>query len=344
MATQSSLLPERHLNRDFFIPDIFDGLPVKDDIASMEHPVFSLSTKADHRDLYYKKDDVEIIIRPTSVGLPTIFDKDVLLYCGSLVMDKINKGVIPPRTLRVSFHDLLVSTNRTTDKDGYVRLKKALERLEGVSITTNIKVNKRTITKGFGLIDSYEVIEKSNVKRRLVGLEITLSEWFYEALIGKEVLTINREYFRIRKPVERRLYEIARKHCGKQSSWSISLENLRIKTGSSSSLKKFRYFIRQTEKEDHLPDYSLVHNSTNDIVTFYSKKFMEIENVDPDLLWQIDRETIERGKKIVRDAGTGWDFNAIFEQFCLFLEKKEAPDNIKGAFIGFVKKKVKFRP
>ncbi|WP_443019818.1 replication initiator protein A [Sphingobium sp. CAP-1] len=28
------------------------------------------------------------------------------------------------------------------------------------------------------------------------------------------MLTLNRRYFRLRKPLERRLYEIARKHCG----------------------------------------------------------------------------------------------------------------------------------
>ena len=43
------LLPERHPTRDFFIADIFDNLPVKDDVASMEHPFFTLSTKPDNR-------------------------------------------------------------------------------------------------------------------------------------------------------------------------------------------------------------------------------------------------------------------------------------------------------
>jgi len=339
------LLPERHLNPDFFIPDIFDGIPVKDDIASMEHPMFSLSTKIDQRDLHYKNGSTEIVIKPTSAGLPTIFDKDVLLYCGSLLINKLNKsGEVPPRTLRISSHDLLVSTNRTIDKGGYDRLKKALERLSGVRIMTNIKVNKRLITRSFGLIDSWESLEKTNIKRRMVSLEITLSEWIYEALIGKEVLTINREYFRIRKPLERRLYEIARKHCGKQFSWSISLEKLKIKTGSSSSEKKFRFFIRKIEKDNHLPDYSISFDDTKDIITFFNKGYVERCSIAPDLLWQIDRETIERAKNIVNNAGTGWDFNAIYEQFLLFAEKKEAPINIKGAFIGFVKNKVRFKP
>src|SRR3546814_19024049 len=36
-------LPVRHPNQDLFICDVLDAIPT-DDMASMEHPVFSLST------------------------------------------------------------------------------------------------------------------------------------------------------------------------------------------------------------------------------------------------------------------------------------------------------------
>ncbi|WP_198926078.1 hypothetical protein [Acidithiobacillus thiooxidans] len=35
------LRPDRHIQRDFFIADILDAAP-KDDMASMEHPIFAL--------------------------------------------------------------------------------------------------------------------------------------------------------------------------------------------------------------------------------------------------------------------------------------------------------------
>jgi plasmid replication initiation protein len=349
MKTNSNLvkklLPERHNNLDFFIPDIFDGIPIKDDMASMSYPIFSLSTKTDTRDLEYFKDGIQITIKPTSDGLPTIFDKDVLLYCGSLIMEQINKGVIPPKKLRISAHDLLVSTNRTIDKDGYQRLKNALKRLQGVSITTNIKVNKRTFTNGFGLIDSWQVVENSHLRRRMVALEITLSDWFYQSLIGREVLTINREYFRLRKPVERRLYEIARKHCGKQTEWSITLSNLKDKAGSSSDLKKFRFFIRQIEVNDHLPDYKVFYNDKKDIVIFYPRNIQAIPSPANNYIsLELDKTTVDKAKKMVSEAETGWDFYAIYEQFSEFLQQKEKPKNMKGAFIGFVKAKIKREP
>ena len=86
---QRSLLPDRHPTRDFFVADIFDSLPFKDDMASMSYPIFSLSKKRDLRNLEYQNGDVSITIKPNTDGLPTIFDKDVLLYCGSLLMNEI---------------------------------------------------------------------------------------------------------------------------------------------------------------------------------------------------------------------------------------------------------------
>ncbi|MFN3847706.1 MAG: plasmid replication initiator RepA, partial [Paracoccaceae bacterium] len=47
-AGQGGLLPSRAGIRqtDFFLCDILEALP-KDDLASMEHPLFSLSTRTD---------------------------------------------------------------------------------------------------------------------------------------------------------------------------------------------------------------------------------------------------------------------------------------------------------
>lgn len=338
---QPSLLPERHPTPDFFIADIFDSLPFKDDIASMAHPVFSLSKKTDMRELEYTSGDLKLSIIPSTRGLPTIFDKDVLLYCGSLLMSEINEGRTPPKTLRISSHDLLVATNRPTSGEGYALLKKALDRLRGVTIKTNIKTNKREVTRAFGLIESYEIIESSRVKDRMVRLEITLSDWFYNSILGKEVLTINRDYFRLGKPLERRLYEIARKFCGRNPEWSIGLDKLKDKTGSTSSLVKFRFFIREQAKFDHLPDYT-ISLSDGDIVTFQRRAATPL--LDLEDMPIIRPDTIAKGQRIVENAGTGWDYSEIRSQFTQQLMGGFKPDNVNGAFIAFVKKKVAQRP
>lgn len=150
-----ALLPVRHQNRDFFVCDIFDTLPYfKDDMASMEHPIFSLSTKPDMRVLHYEQNGNTITIKPSYDGLPTIYDKDVLLYCVSYLRASIAKGHVPSRTLRFTSYDLLKSTNRLTNGRSYERFRSALERLQGTVIQTNIKTGGLTIEEGFGLIDA----------------------------------------------------------------------------------------------------------------------------------------------------------------------------------------------
>ena len=333
-----SLLPERHPTKDFFIADIFDHLPFKDDIATMEHPIFSLSKKPDLRKLEYQNDNISVVVAPSTYGLPTIFDKDVLLYCASLLMEQINRGKLPPRTLRISSHDLLIATNRPTNGKGYTLLKNALDRLRGVSIKTNIKTNKREVTSAFGLIESYEIIESSRVKDRMVRLELTLSEWFYNSIVGKEVLTINRNYFRLSKALERRLYEIARKHCGQNSSWTIGIEKLKQKTGSTSSLPKFRYFLKEIERNDHLPDYHV--RLEGDLIHFERRRsfvpFDELPSINP--------KTIEKARGLVEEATTGWNFTELYKQFSKELTKGFQPDNVDGAFINFVKRKLMTPP
>ena len=63
-----ALLPERHPNHDLFICDVLDAIP-KDDLASMEHPVFSLATRPDMRTLVYGHRDIKLEITPSAKGL-----------------------------------------------------------------------------------------------------------------------------------------------------------------------------------------------------------------------------------------------------------------------------------
>ncbi len=339
---ETSLSTERYPNRDFFIADIFDGLPFKDDMASMAHPIFSLSTKRDVRVLEYSSGGTTIKIAPSTYGLPTIFDKDVILYCGSLLMAEVNKGIIPPKTLRISSHDLLVTTQRAKDGRGYQALKQALQRLRGVSITTNIKTNKIKHSAGFGLIDKWEIIESSRVKKRMIRLEITLSDWFYNSIVGREVLTIDRDYFRIRQPLERRIYEIARKHCGKQDNFKINIENLYERTGSASPLNKFAFNLKKIIERNSLPEYSIELERKNIIVfrRIKQNKTKELPQPTLDNTVFLKSYTMEKARAIALKAETGWDIYAIHQEFIEFNKGKKDIKNIDGLFIGFVKKKV----
>jgi len=112
----------------------------------------------------------------------------------------------------------------------------------------------------FGLISAFEIMRETR-DGRMLDVEITLADWVFDAIENNNVLTLNRQCFFLRKPLERRLYEIARKHCGAQGQWKIGLGLLRDKCGSSSTVKEFRRLlgkiIHDDNQHDHMPDYAL---------------------------------------------------------------------------------------
>ena len=266
------LLPNRHPVRDFFIADILDWA-LKDDRHSMEHPFFSLSKKPDLKARHYEHNGNKITIKPSSDGLATIWDKDILIYAISQLVGAMNAGRqdLSP-IIRLTAYDLLVNTNRHTGGGDYDQLQKAFERLSGTRITTDIRTNGIRQREGFGIIDAWKIIEKHPVKGRMVAIELRLSDWLYNAILGREVLTLSRDYFRLSGGLERRIYELARKHCGRQAKWHISLELLHKKSGSSGSVREFRRKVKEIVEADVLPDYHLRYESDTDAVLFYSKE------------------------------------------------------------------------
>jgi Replication initiator protein A len=67
------LLPQRHPLRDFFIDLETVDVTMRSDMASMGHPIFSLSTQTDMRTLRYEHDKTIIEIHPSSKGLARTF-------------------------------------------------------------------------------------------------------------------------------------------------------------------------------------------------------------------------------------------------------------------------------
>ena len=274
VGKRRALAPARHPNRDFFLCDMFD-YAIKDDGASMEAPIFALTTKKDLSTWSWKSKDGSrsIEVYPSVKGRATQHDKDLLIFVISQLTEGLNQGQpdARQRVARFRVYDYLVTTNKTASGDEYLRLRDALERLRGTSITTDIRTGGQRVQEGFGIIDSWSIIEKSPTDERMIAVEITLSKWLFNAVQAKEVLTINRDYFRLRKPLARRLYELARKHCGHQAMWAIGLDLLREKCGSKGELKEFRRAVREIIQDDTLPDYRMSLDGDKDQVLFYTK-------------------------------------------------------------------------
>ena len=209
----AKLLPDRHPTPDFFVADILHWA-VKDDRSSMEHPIFALSKTPDRKVRNYEHNGITVTVTPPVIGRANIWDKDVLIYAVSQLVEAANQGRSLSRTVHLKAYDLLVATNRHAGGQNYERLKTSLERLAGTRIKTNIATNGRRIDQGFGLIDNW-TIERAP-SGTMTAVKITLNEWLFNAVLAREVLTLSRDYFRLDGGLERRLYELARKHCGHQ--------------------------------------------------------------------------------------------------------------------------------
>jgi len=327
------LLPERH-TPDFFVCDLMDAAP-KGDMASMEHPIFSLSTKPDYRIRRYEHGSVFVEVKPSADGLATVHDRDILIYCISQLMAAKNADKPVSSVLHFKAYDLLKATNRMTNGQGYEALKAALERLSGTRISTNIITGNQEVFETFGLIERAKIVRETR-DGRMQELEVKLSDWVFNAIQHQEVLTLHRDYFRLRKPLERRMYDLARKHCGKQGEWKISLPLLQKKCGSASTEKEFRRLVSNIVREDqehhHMPDYSVTLDDS-DMVIFRSRGSVPVLVTSESIhVRQLDPDTYNAA----RMAAPGWDVYYLEREWREWMT--EPPRDPDAAFIGFCRK------
>ena len=302
-------------------------------MASMAHPIFSLATKPDMRVLRYTHDDVVVEIHPSSKGVATIFDKDVLIYVISKLMHMRNQG----------------------EEIGPV-----------VRITTGDEVS----TQNFGLIEWYDYNRKgSGMSERLKHLDLKLSDWMFRAVESAEVLPISRDYFRLRRPIDRRLYELARKHCGKQPMWRVGVALLQKKIGSQDD-RHFLEHLRELAKSDDLPDYRVrlqfdtviftrreqapqvafsapspapaapkPHALKADAITAASNELEQALVSFGAAVEQGSRKPVISWKAMeqVPALAPGWDKYALETQYCAWVADKDAAHNEDARFISWVK-------
>ncbi|MEM9670803.1 MAG: replication initiator protein A, partial [Pseudomonadota bacterium] len=179
-------------------------------------------------------------------------------------------------------------------------------------------------------------IKRKRHDGRVTEWGLKLSEWLFKAIEANEVLTLHPDYFRLRKPIERRIYEIARKHCGSKEAWQIGLKKLQKKCGSSDAIRNFRLAVRALCDFDHLPDYSV--SLEDDMVSFRSRASQPVIS-DLGFTTKLKPETFEAA----RQAAPGWDVYVIEQEWrgwvmSLLEQGMEPPRNPDSAFIGFCRK------
>ena len=329
----AKLLKRKHPNLDLFICDIFDATP-KDMHHHLEHPLFTLSKKPDMNIRTYTATNGDYVqFEPSAFGLANIYDKDILVFVVSQLMHKINQGEEPSQNVAFSAYDLLVATNKSTGGHDYKILEKSLRRLAGTRIKTSLTTGNNHSTKGFGIIDSWEIIQEGH-DGRMEGLQVKLSDWMYQGVLNSEVLTLSKDYFLISSPLEKRIYELCRKHCGKQEGWNIGIDKLHLKTGSQSALKGFKQSIKKVCADGNIPDYKISIIDDLFIVQPKVRTKKKIKVIPK----QLKTQTIENAKKILNNTQ---DVYALQAEYLAWVENKEPPKKgYDAGFIGFCKKRM----
>ena len=235
-----------------------DPRDIRDVMELMEVPFVSLSKNRTAPIIYESpngKSKVKISCHPP-YHVASIYDWDIIIFVSSKLQETINStSDIPPRTLIVSRNELIKAIYRHAGKTTESEIEAALNRLRSTFIETTIHNEDYRYKGGFGFLDNWGYTERKDVKE----FRITLSEWLYEITCSKgALLKVHPEYFKITSGLKRFLYRTARKHVGKQNEvWTFSIETLHEKSGSEQELKKFKYDLKKTVKNNDIPGYFL---------------------------------------------------------------------------------------
>lgn len=242
--------------------ELFDaiGLPTstKSDLLSLEFPIYALGKQKITKIVTYSKNGKTLKVVPSAYGAATIFDYDVLIYALSHLVKAADLGAPTSRRVRIRVKSFFEHTKRSTGGASYERVLDMLRRLKGTNLETNIRSSDVEEIEGFGLIDDYKVLRYTSNKKGALEFEMTISDWTYRNAMANGLLTISDEYFDIAGGIERRLYQIGRKHCGGQGWFEISLPTLLEKSGCKKSSREFKRIFAGGRILDTLPGYRVV--------------------------------------------------------------------------------------
>lgn len=280
----------------FTLPD-FSDVSLRDYQETMQRPFFSLSKKKRLKPIEYVSPDKSVTVHVSAnpeYGMATIWDADIMIYLASHLNELRERGEndLSP-TIRVQPGDMLKRISWGVSGRAYERLLQALDRLQATTIKTNIRANSKSRETVFSWIDSYTHLVDERTQRSL-GMEITLSKWFFEGVMDKRnVLAISPLYFEITSGLGKWLYRASRKHAGGNGAegFTIGFETLHQKSGSESSLPSFKNKLLELARANSLPEINL--------------EVIGADTPRPKLKMVMRRHLDEAGNKPINPAPTG---------------------------------------
>lgn len=273
MAKNKNNAQAERLQTELFRADLTEW-PCKDDLHSMAHPIFAIRKSRSTEIRSYTDGDRTVKIIPSAIGPATIWDKDLLLFAGSQILEGVRLGRAPSRAVLISTYDFLDGTERSDSGTAYKNILDMLRRLKGTYLegvsTANTESGVKEKTKSFSLIEDYEITRESKTGK-IAETKVTLSEWLYSALLTYDVLTIDHGYFKLEGGLDRRLYELGRKHLGKGLIWKCDLVKLMEKCGSECTPRRFRFELRKIIQADDLPRMRIAIDGKDNKAVFYTR-------------------------------------------------------------------------
>ena len=343
----TNLVPHRH-HPDLFIADLMTA-PLKELAEHLEFPFFGLAPQPYHGVRRFEDEHGNYIeLTPGHYGLPTIQDQDILIFCMTKAMDEIRRGRTVPERVQMSASELLQFANRTIGGRQYNAVEAAIYRLTQLMVVTNIRGEETTYTELFGIVDRASMVRRHSLQRRhggaLLGCSIVLSKWIREALEARRVLTLHNDYFRLKTPLERAIYQVVRKHCGEQRMWNIGLAKLQAKVGSKRASRKFRAdikaFATRWRDQDFL-DYCLeFDNDADQLVARYANDPRRIPADRQPTERRLTPRTLKTMRRKHPDLDPG-QMERLWRNWAA--RQPEQPRNTQAAFLGFCRRYVELR-
>jgi plasmid replication initiation protein len=207
----------------------------------------------------YNHEGVTIQIRPSASGVATMWDKEILLYVASLVVQSIADGQVADGDVTFAAHDFfrITGVQRPSTRD-YRRFAEALERLQGTQIKTNIETGSKIDRGWFSWLSEAQVeYEKTATGDELLRyVRVRPCAWLFRAIErDQRIYHYHHDYFRL-SAIERRMYEIAHCYC-ENGEIEIELEDLHRKIGSMGPVKRLKQLVKTIEGENRLPEYDV---------------------------------------------------------------------------------------
>ena len=232
---------------------------ISGELPLMSFPFFALSKKAWMEPLVYSTRTGSIEVRPSPLGVATIYDKEIILLIASLIASKIEEGASVSQDLILTANDLFSATGSNHSARSYSRLSDALGRLQGTQIKTNIEVAGGGEVGFFSWLSAarLQYAPSSKGEKRLKAVKVRLSDWLFRTILRERQLLDYAPTYRKLGPIQRRIYEVARSACIDGERLEMGVEALKSQIGFRRRLPCFDTVLRKLAAANDFPDYDI---------------------------------------------------------------------------------------